>query len=58
MKLYQNETYDLTIVLNYWWMIFWILRLTFNKIFSSVITLYQLKIEESELTDLVARENA
>ena len=58
MKLYQNETYDLTMLLNYWWMIFWILRLTFNKIFSSVITLYQLKIEESELTDLVARENA
>ena len=58
MKLYQNETYDLTMLLNYWWIIFWILRLTFNKIFSSVITLYQLKIEESELTDLVARENA
>ena len=58
MKLYQNETYGLTMLLNYWWMIFWILRLTFNKIFSSVITLYQLKIEESELTDLVARENA
>ena len=58
MKLYQNETYDLTMLLNYWWMIFWILWLTFNKIFSSVITLYQLKIEESELTDLVARENA